>query len=276
MYDFYDDKEVNIDYTTASVSSEIDYDRTEADVGRFLDIDDDEDYRVPADRSFAKSVVSYGMDSEFNSFLRKKPKRVPKAQIKGWEVGDDRIDVSTNPFKLLICIAVQDLIMEMKTSPEDTFISNKYWNFCEVTNLVPCSELGSYAQARKTNSFDKIEFVDAPVMRIVIDCQKGDRSHSSTVPGKASMMASRTSANCIESRATMQLASFLQDGCLRTSRASEPKYLPREVGGSGCSPLFGNYRNTYTYMMTYRGGNYHRLYGSAVKELREVLRQYEI
>jgi hypothetical protein len=28
--------------------------------------------------------------------------------------------------------------------------------------------------------------------------------------------------------------------------------------------------------MTYRGGNYHRLYGSAVKELREVLRQYEM
>jgi len=71
------------------------------------------------------------------------------------------------------------------------------------------------------------------------------------------------------------LASHFQDGCLRTIRSEEPKYLPRVLGGSGCPIIFGNSENLYLYMVSYKGGGYSRLYGTAIEEARKGLLDLE-
>jgi hypothetical protein len=67
------------------------------------------------------------------------------------------------------------------------------------------------------------------------------------------------------------LASYLQDGCLNTSRSDEPKYLDGTFGGSGCPPLWDNPANTYLYVKAYKGGVYSRVYGTAINECRQAV-----
>jgi len=220
------------------------------------------------------------IDREARSLLR--TYKVPDTEFKqgrtpvwGMEVGDDRGDVSPHPLTLARMLVLQEKVIGMVTSHEDTFISNKYWNFCEVTSYIPTSKAGSYHFTRRGGSFKDLDYVDTPVLRIIIDCSKGDMSHSSTAVGKANLHGKKVSTPRTEFRGALMLASFYQDGCLRTSHSQDPKYLPSVMGGSSNRPLWDNPMNTYLYVKAYKYGTYDRIYGSASAELMDVLQVLE-
>lgn len=191
----------------------------------------------------------------------------------GMEVGDDRTDGSLDAYRLSLGLIVQERVLHMQTSHEDTCISSSIWNFCEVSNGVPADITETFDFCRKNNNFDSLGFVDSPPLRIILDVSKGDGSHSSTASGKAAMLGSRMRTPRTSMLRVLQLASFIQDGMLRTSMSSDPKYLPRIMGGSGVRPLFDNAENLYLYTLAYKGGRCNRVYGSATRELQSCLRE---
>jgi len=195
----------------------------------------------------------------------------PDMRVEGEEVGDDRIDLSLDPRRLSCAIVCQEVILGMVTSWDDTFLSADLWNFCETTGSVPLHPDQGFDRCRKVGEFDDLGFVDAPPLRILLDVSKGDMSHSSTAVGKVTMLASRMRTPRSEFLRDWHLASFLQDGFLRTSRTTDPKYLPQVMGGSGARSLFSNPLNLYLYTHAYRGGICQRIYGSATRELRQSL-----
>lgn len=196
---------------------------------------------------------------------------VRNKSIHGMEVGDDRADVDQDPRRLATALVCQSRVIGMRTSEMDTFISNHIWNFCEVTNVIPSCEMGSFHHARRTGNFKDLEYTDTIILRIIIDCSKGDNSHSSTAVGKASMLASRINTPRAEHRSAWMLASWYQDACLRTVHSPDPKYLPSIMGGSGCRALFDEPRNLFLSVKAYRGGGYDRLYGTATREVDQCL-----
>jgi hypothetical protein len=197
--------------------------------------------------------------------------RRAKMPTVGYEVGDDKADLSYSTINLGRSLVYQEKIYKMKTSWKDTFISNRGFNFCEVTSPIPASPHESMDYARKVDSLAHLGFSDAPVLRLIGNVQKGDRSHSSSATGKASMVARRLQTPRTSNRAVLMLACFLQDGCLNTSKSDEPKYLDGTMGGSGCPPLWDNPANAYLYVKAYKNGVYSRVYGTAINELRTAV-----
>ena len=200
-----------------------------------------------------------------------KPTSLPLS--KGREVGDDRVDANTEVRCLSLGLVIQEKVILMKTSKRDTFISTEMWDFCETTSSVPSTKMTSYFHARKSDSFDQIEFADYPPLRLIIDCQKGPGGFSSTSVGKSTMLGTRSGATNKSCRSSMEISSWIQDGCLRTCRTDDPKYMPSILGGSSSPPLFGEAENLHLYMKSFRGGGYDRLYGSATEEVIHCLRQ---
>jgi hypothetical protein len=47
--------------------------------------------------------------------------------------------------------------------------------------------------------------------------------------------------------------------------------MPKMMGGSGCPPLYNEADNTFFYMITYKGGTYRRVYGSAINEAKSCV-----
>jgi len=197
-------------------------------------------------------------------------------RTEGEEVGDDRIDFSCDHWNLSSALMCQERVSRMVTSANDTTISSSLWNFCEVTNTIPRHPGQSFDRCRKVGEFKDLGFVDVPPLRILLDVMKGDRSHSSTAVGKATMLGSRMRTPRSEFLRDMHLASYLQDGYLRTSKSSEPKYLPQIMGGSGVRALFSNPVNLHLYVKAYRGGRCDRIYGSATRELRQSVDSLEL
>jgi len=208
-----------------------------------------------------KVVEYYGLDDVPYSDSR----------VEGEEVGDDRVDFSNNPYKLATGLIAQEQVCGMVTSYADTNLSANIWNFCEISSIVPLHPDQSFDKCRKTGEFQDLGYIDVPPLRILLDVMKGDRSHSSTSVGKATMLGSRMRTPRSEFLQDFHLASFLQDGFLATHRSSEPKYLPQIMGGSGARALFSNPLNLYLYVHAYRGGICQRIYGSATRELRQSL-----
>jgi hypothetical protein len=163
----------------------------------------------------------------------------------------------------------------MKTSPEDTFISKHIWNFCEVSNGIPTDITETFDYCRKNGKFEDLGFVDSPPLRIILDVSKGDGGHSSTSSGKAAMLGTRMRTPRSSILPVLQMASFMQDGMLRTSMSSDPKYLPRIMGGSGCRALFDNSDNLYLYSLAYKAGRCNRIYGSATREIQNCLSELD-
>jgi hypothetical protein len=220
-------------------------------------------------KDYIRSLSFGGMDvCEKLTGTRPIPKQ--SATLIGMEVGDDRIDISDCPFALALAIYCQERVLRFETSWKDTGISKDKWNFCEVTSIVPTSLQGGITTAKKS-TFDNIQFIDTPPLRIIIDVQKGDRSHSSSANGKAQMLGSRTKNARTNCKPVLEAANWFQDSLLNTCKSSDPKYLPAVLGGSGCPPLWGDWRNTYLYLKAFRGGTYQRIYGSAINELRHCV-----
>jgi hypothetical protein len=209
----------------------------------------------------------YGFEPDFGI-------REDDIHIVGAEVGDDRVDLCNYPAPLGIALVAQELVFDMRTSYKDTYVSNADFNFCEVTTCIPCAREESFSYAKKT-SLDQLGFNDATPLRIVIDVAKGDRSHSSTSVGKASLLGRRLSTPRTSNRLNLQIASWLQDSCLNTSLSSEPKYIANVIAGSGCPPLFDEPDNAYLYMKSFRGGTYERVYGSAIHEAQLAVRNLD-
>jgi hypothetical protein len=195
----------------------------------------------------------------------------PGNRVEGEEVGDDRLDLSLDSCRLATCLHVQSAVSGMDTSWEDTNLSDDVWNLAEVSNGIPTSKEQSFHYCRKIGNFKNLGYTDVPPLRIILDVSKGDRSHSSTASGKASMLGGRMRTPKTEFLQGWFLASYLQDGMLRTSRSSEPKYLPQIMGGSGCRSSFGSAENLYLSILSYKGGAYNRVYGTASNELRLCL-----
>jgi len=195
----------------------------------------------------------------------------PKDMTWGMEVGDDRIDVSTSKYRLSVAIKSQSTIFDMKTSLKDTFITNNLWNFCEVSSVIPASPLENFQSVRLSGNFRSLGFVDTPPIRTIIDCMKADKSHSSTVSGKAAMLGVRMETPRTSLRHLQMIASYLQDGILSTYRSPDPKYLPSIMGGCNVPALFDNSENIFLYTQSYRGGGFDRLYGTATEELKRAV-----
>lgn len=196
--------------------------------------------------------------------------------ITGREVGDDRVDLSKTPDGLCAALAVQEHVAKMVTSPEDTCIRRKSWNFCEVTSGPITDPSEAFDNVRKDGDFSKLGFNDSIILRIILDVQKGEgEEHSSTPAGKMSMLGSRLSTPRRENRGIWMLASIFQDAHLATQRSQEPKYLPPVMGGTGVTALFDNPNNVYSYVLTYKGGAYRRIYATAVAEMRDYLYRLE-
>lgn len=225
------------------------------DEGQFeLDLD----YIEELGRMTAEVLVTYDVSaSHYNS-----------SRVEGEEVGDDREDFSNDQRRLAGGIIAQSEVMGMVTSWDDTFLSTELLNFCETTSFVPLHPNQSFDYCRKVGDFEDLGFIDTPPLRIILDVSKGDMSHSSTGVGKATMLGSRMRTPRNEFLRDWHLASFLQDGMLRTSRSSDPKYLPQIMGGSGVRANYSNPVNLYLYTHAYRGGICNRIYGSATRELR--------
>jgi hypothetical protein len=195
-------------------------------------------------------------------------------KIYGWEVGDDRLDISNNPLSALVTFAAQEMISRFETSWKDTGISKYVWNFCEVTSHIPSTTLGDIRRAKKSG-FDDVDYVDTPPLRIVSDVSKAKpeaTDHSSSNTGKSEMLGSRTKSSKTSLRSIMEISSYLQDGILSSCDSPDPKYLPGIMGGSNSPPLFENWKNVYTYLCCYKGGTYTRVYGSAINELYDCVR----
>jgi len=193
----------------------------------------------------------------------------------GREVGDDRVDGSRNPYRLALGLICQEQVFHMQTSVEDTCISKHIWNFCEVSNGVPTDITETFDFCRKNGKFEDLGFVDSPPLRIILDVSKGDGGHSSTSSGKAAMLGTRMRTPRSNILHVLQTASFIQDGMLRTSMSSDPKYLPRIMGGSGCRALFDNPDNLYLYTLAYKSGRCNRIYGSATREIQNCLSELD-
>lgn len=72
----------------------------------------------------------------------------------------------------------------------------------------------------------------------------------------------------------LHILSLMQDGFLKTSHNTNPKYLPNAYGGVNCTPLFGNHINLFTYMKGYKGGGQaDRIYGTTTNEVKKALRE---
>jgi hypothetical protein len=199
--------------------------------------------------------------------------KVPGAATKvvGFEAGDDRTDFCKNPWVLALMIVIQERVFLMKTSKYDTFITRRLFNFCEVTGPIPYSREQSLEVGKRTG-MKHIGFIDVPPLRIVMNVQKGDLSHSSTEVGKASMLGLKI-RDCQPKRLLrLKIASYLQDACLSTHTMKEPKYIPIEMGGCGCPSPWGDYRNLYLYMKTFKRGTYDRVYGTATNEAYATVR----
>jgi hypothetical protein len=198
-----------------------------------------------------------------------------QGKVYGSEVGDDRVDASLDPVPLAATLVVQETIIGMVTSEEDTTISRRIWNFCEVTSFVPCDITQSYDYARRNNEFKNLGFNDSITLRLIMDVSKGDMSHSSTPVGKMTLLGSKIRSPRSEFRLAWMIASWLQDAYLNTHTASDPKYLPGIMGGAGVPALYDNAQNLYLYTRAYRGGGYQRIYGTCTSELDDCLKRIE-
>jgi hypothetical protein len=195
-------------------------------------------------------------------------------KIVGREVGDDRVDITGNPLIAASVLSTQTLI-GMKTSEKDTSITQDWWNFCEVTTNLPTSTENTFNKCRKRNDFSKLEFVDAPALRTVIETSKVERIHATSSVGKSAMLGSKLKSSNQTCNAYLQVANLLQDGMLRTADMPDPKYLPSSLGGCNCPDMFRDSYNTYLYMKCFKGGGYDRLYGTATQEAKEAIRLTE-
>jgi len=197
-------------------------------------------------------------------------------KVHGREVGDDRVDISDTPDALFCTLAVQEDVIHMVTSPEDTGVGRSSWNFCETTGGAPTDPSQGYDFSRRTGDFTNLGFNDSVILRLILDVQKGDGDdHSSTEAGKMSMLGSRLATPRQENRGVWHIASLFQDSALCTHKASEPKYLPTLMGGSGVTALFDNPKNVLFYVLAYKGGTYRRIYATAVAEAQSCLEYLE-
>jgi len=198
------------------------------------------------------------------------------SSVVGREVGDDRVDLCRHTFPLVATLMAQEELVHMVTSWPDTSIRKKSWNFCEVTGGPPTDPSQGFDHIRKNGDFTNLGYNDSIVLRIILDVQKGDgEEHSSTEPGKMSMLGSRLATPRKELRGYWMLASLFQDAMLCTHKASEPKYLPQVMGGTGVTALFDNPNNVFLYILSYKGGVYRRIYATACSEMREYLYRLE-
>jgi hypothetical protein len=173
-------------------------------------------------------------------------------------------------------LVVQEDVIKMVTSPEDTSIRMKSWNFCEVTSGPLTDPHQGYDHIRKNGDFTNLGYNDSVILRIILDVQKGEgEDHSSTQPGKMSMLGSRLATPRRDNRGMWMIASIFQDAMLCTHKASEPKYLPPVMGGTGVTALFDNPNNVFLYVLAYKGGAYRRIYASACAEMQEYLYNLE-
>jgi len=195
--------------------------------------------------------------------------------ILGFEVGDDRADFHRKSRLLSLLFVFQESVFGMITSSEDTFISRTCFNLAEVTTMIPRSMLGGYHASRGSGTFENLEFNDVVPLRVVIDVSKQRGDHSSSIVGKASLIGTKSQSPRLADGIlnTIFLCGWFQDGALKTTKSSEPKYIHRVIGGSGVRALWDNPSNIYTYMRCYKGGSYHRIYGTAVEEVRTALRE---
>jgi len=189
----------------------------------------------------------------------------------GREVGDDKVSFSPHKSRLILELYAQDQVFRMVTSQNDTILSDSVYNFCEQTSMIPNDVRSLYTVRKSQNMMKFIGFCDTPLLRTVIDVQKGTRSRgqNGSAAGKVSELAA-LARNCHwEARPMVMLCSYIQDSLLNTYNVHEPKYLFRLMGGTGSPEIFSEPVNTFLFMRAYRGGNEHRLYASAVEEMKQ-------
>jgi len=238
-----------------------------------LDFVEDE---VPTKDLDLDEISRYGREVSHIAVQQCVPLSTTPSRVIGREVGDDRVDLSHHVLALVVMLMAQEQLVHMVTSWPDTSIRKKSWNFCEVTGGPPTDPSQGFDHVRKNGDFSNLGFNDSVILRIILDVQKGEgEEHSSTEPGKMSMLGSRLASPRRENRGFWMIASLFQDAALGTHRASEPKYLPPVMGGSGVTALFDNPNNVFYYVLAYKGGAYRRIYATACSEMRNYMYNLE-
>lgn len=209
---------------------------------------------------------------QLEKFHIQRPAPPQQYRVIGAEAGDDRVDFSQDPFILSLMLIIQEKVLHMSTSELDTFISDRYYNFCEVTSTIPAALQQSLEYGKKTKH-KNLGFCDSPALRLVLDVKKGAQDHSSTEVGKVSMLGIRLRDTKPSLKMMMQLSFLFQTACLATHRMDEPSSIPVEMGGCGAPPAWGDYRNLYLSMKTFKNGSYSRVYGTATNEAYWVVRE---
>jgi len=221
-------------------------------------------------------IAQFGRRAGLIAVQQGVPASLDSSPIVGREVGDDRVDLCRTILPLVTTLMAQEQLVHMVTSWPDTSVRKKSWNFCEVTGGPPTDPSQGFDHVRKNGDFSNLGFNDSVTLRIILDVQKGDGDdHSSTEPGKMSMLGSRLATPRRDVRGYWMLASLFQDAMLCTHKASEPKYLPQVMGGTGVTALFDNSNNVFLYVLAYKGGSYRRIYATACSEMREYLYRLE-
>jgi hypothetical protein len=229
------------------------------------------------------NIIEDEFISLFNGFQERMAQAPPSPdepllkdwKIKGREVGDDRLDMSNSNKGASLLLTVQETLPGMKTSEEDSGITNDTWNFTEVTTGIPCSRGTMYNAARKSDNFKNLEFVDTAPLRVVLDTSRVERIHSTSYKGKASILGGKMRTTNAISSSYLQVANLFQDACLAVGSGTEPKYLPSTLGGCHCPAQYSDPENTFLFMKAFKGGNCGRIYGTATEEAREAIRLNE-
>lgn len=175
------------------------------------------------------------------------------------EVGDDEIDVNDNlGYVSLLPVFHEKLGMEI--SEEDTSISRRFGNFTEDLIVLPDSYYQTYHNARNSNDFLDMSYIDICKIRLAIDIRPMRMNHSATNDGKASMVGKRQAWTPPGyRRVRYDIFSLFQDVNLGLLRDKKFAYLPESLGGYGKRSPLGRADNIERFIKSFKQGTHARL-----------------
>jgi len=203
----------------------------------------------------------------------------PRAEAQGSvhaEVGDDEIDVSSNPIFAAAELAVYTKFLGVKVSECDTSINPRFGNFAEDLVIVPDGYEQTYHFSQQTSWMADMAFIDVPKLRLAIDIRPGRMNHSSTNDGKASMLGSRLAWLPPRSpvRCLWEVFNLFQDINLDLLRDKKFAYLPVALGGYGKPVPFGLASNFEAFALRYKQGKHAPLCRELVRRANRRFEEY--
>jgi hypothetical protein len=183
--------------------------------------------------------------------------------------GDDLCSAGNNTLHLSKSVSLIAGIMRLIVDETATYIS-RYLGYCSEFQMIPRSTFGSREGAKyhKNKRPDLLDWFDRPNVQTAVFTSDQPGAFKDVRTGKACLSRHGTGDIVnIYDAPLCHMTSLIQDGSVRTVKASMPKYLSNVAGGCGLKPLFGVKMNSALYLLNYRGGSQRVLLGSQLAEL---------